>query len=61
MANLTIDVPWQISTEGVTVIGNNSNRFDTQRQSTTLGPEPPPADSGPDETEGEPGMAPRAT
>lgn len=43
------------------VIGNASNRFDTQRQSGTLGPYNPMADSGPTETEGEPGNAPSGT
>lgn len=41
-----------ISTEGEEVIGNSSNRFDTWRQSGTLGPTPPTADSGPPEQGG---------
>jgi hypothetical protein len=50
-----------ISTAGEEVIGNGANRFDAHRQSTTLGPEPPTADDGPPETNGEPGASPRAT
>ncbi len=50
-----------IATDGVEVVGNDANRFDAQRQSTTLGPMPPTADDGPEETNGEPGPSPRAT
>lgn len=46
-----------IATEGVSVVGNEANRFDCWRQSGTLGPEPPTADSGPPETNGQPGMS----
>lgn len=60
MANLTIDVDWQISNEGVTVIGNDANRFDAHRQSDTLGPYPPTESDGPDETNGAPGPSERA-
>lgn len=41
-----------ISTDGQEVQGNDANRFDTHRQSDTLGPQPPPAASGPPETGG---------
>lgn len=52
MADITVDVDWQIlpATE---VIGNGANRFDTWRQSDTLGPQPPSAESGPPETGGD--------
>lgn len=61
MANLTVDVDWQIDTKGVTVIGNDANRFDAQRQSSTLGPEFEMSADGPTETNGEPGPSPRAS
>lgn len=48
-----VDRSTMISTEGEEVQGNGANRFDTWRQSTTLGPEPPVADSGPPETGGD--------
>ena len=38
-----------IATDGVETVGNSANRFDTWRQSTTLGPMPPTADEGPPE------------
>lgn len=41
-----------ISTEGQEVQGNGANRFDTWRQSDTLGPQPAPADTAPPETGG---------
>ena len=46
------DVNWRLK-EPETVPGNNANRFDTQRQSETLGPNNPMADSGPPETGGD--------
>jgi len=55
MANLTVDVNWQISSEGKEEIGNSANRFDTWRQGNeSLGPNNPMADSGPPETDGNP-------
>ena len=50
-----------ISNEGEEVVGNDANRFDAWRQTGTLGPEPPTAETGPPETNGEPGIVPRAT
>lgn len=50
-----------ISTEGEEVIGNSSNRFDAQRQSTTFGPEPPTADDGPPESRGSFAPSPKAS
>ena len=38
-----------IATDGVETVGNSANRFDTWRQTTTLGPMPPTADEGPPE------------
>lgn len=52
MAN-TVEVNWQIAnteTLQTETVGNDANRFDTWRQSTTLGPEPASAPSGPPET-----------
>ena len=49
-----------ISKDGEEVIGNNANRFDAWRQSDTLGPQPPTAETGPPETNGEPGTPPVA-
>ena len=62
MPGLTTDVPWDsyISSEGKTELGNGANRFDTQRQNDTLGPQPPSADTGPAETNGEPGRPEQA-
>lgn len=57
---ITIDVNWNIATEGVTVIGNDANRFDVPTQSDTLGPYP--SGSAPAmETNGEPGSTPSST
>ena len=41
-----------ISTDGAETVGNDANRFDTWRQTGTLGPTPPSADSGPPEQGG---------
>lgn len=49
-----------IATEGVEVIGNSANRFDTWQQTGTLGPTPATAETGPPETNGEPGTPPSA-
>lgn len=49
-----------ISTEGQEVIGNDANRFDAWRQTGTLGPTPPTAETGPPETNGEPGNPPES-
>jgi len=51
MADITVDVDWAIlpATE---VPGNNANRFDCWRQSDTLGPQPPTAETGPPEQGG---------
>jgi hypothetical protein len=54
----TIDVNWEIATTGVTVIGNDANRFDVSTQSDTLGPYPAAASTGSEETNGEPGNPP---
>lgn len=61
MANLTVDVPWQIATEGVTVIGNDSNRFEVHQQTGTLGPEPGSEMDGPPEKRGSFAPSPRAS
>lgn len=61
MANITVDVPWRIVSEGTTVIGNDQGRFDTWRQTGTLGPEPPNEMDGPPETNGTPPGTQRAT
>jgi hypothetical protein len=52
-----------ISTEGEEVVGNDANRFDAFRQSTTLGPEPATESSGPPEQNGgtHAGPPPRAS
>ena len=50
-----------ISTEGEEIVGNGSNRFDEQRQSTTLGPTPPTSEDGPPETRGSFAPSPRAS
>ena len=42
-------------------LGNGANRFDVWRQSQTLGPQPPTADSGPPETNGGSEGAPEAS
>ena len=49
---MSVDQGSMISTEGQEVIGNDANRFDTWRQSGTLGPQPPTAESGPPEQGG---------
>jgi hypothetical protein len=59
MADITVDVNWEIL-PAREVLGNGANRFDCWRQNDTLGPYPPTAESGPPETEGEPGNAPTA-
>ena len=51
MPGITTDVDWKILPPE-SVPGNNANRFDTNRQSDTLGPDNPMADSAPDETDG---------
>lgn len=53
-------IDWPISNAGEQVIGNGANRFDVWRQSDTLGPYPPTAETGPPETNGEPGNPPTA-
>lgn len=54
------DIPWPIL-ETYDTFGIGGHRFDAQRQSGTLGPQPMEPDRGPDETEGEPGAAPSGT
>lgn len=56
-------INWEIANNEVlqsAEIGNGSNRFDAWRQSDTLGPQPPTAETGPPETNGEPGTPPSA-
>lgn len=53
MATETPNVNWEIASTGVETVGNDANRFDTWRQSGTLGPTPEAPSSGPPETGGD--------
>lgn len=57
---MATDRDTMIATEGVEVVGNDANRFDVWRQTGTLGPFPPTAETGPPETDGDPGTGTKA-
>jgi hypothetical protein len=47
----TVTVDWKIL-PAEQILGNEANKFDTWRQSDTLGPHPPSPDEPPPETDG---------
>ena len=58
MADVSINVNWEIATTGVSVMGNDAHRTDATRQTTTFGPEPPEQGFPPETSGGTMGEVP---